>query len=163
MPSIDPRSLPDLGPRGEGWFAVQVVLLVAVAAAGLLGPAWSGPARWVTLALGAVLIGAGGILSVRGVADLGTGLTVFPKPPVDAELVETGAYRLVRHPIYGGLMLGALGWALATASWAALAAAAALAVFFRLKAQREEAWLTEQFSGYAGYRRRTRRFIPWLY
>ena len=37
--------LPDLGRRGEGWVALQVLLLVAILGAGFLGPLWSGPAR----------------------------------------------------------------------------------------------------------------------
>jgi protein-S-isoprenylcysteine O-methyltransferase Ste14 len=157
------RSLPALGPRGEGWFAVQVVLLAAVALAGALGPNWSGPARALSAAAGAVLIGAGFVLALRGVLDLRNNLTVFPRPLAGAHLVDTGAYGLVRHPIYGGLILGSFGWGLATASGPALAAAVVLALFFRLKAAREEVWLAEQFAGYAEYRARTRRFLPGLY
>lgn len=156
------RRLPDLGPRGEGWFVVQLLLLAGVALAGLLGPDWSGPARAGSLVLGAILIALGGGLAVRGVVDLGTNLTVFPKPRGGATLVDGGAYRLVRHPIYGGLILGAVGWGLATASWAALAGAVVLALFLRLKSVREELWLAARFDGYDSYRARTRRFIPWL-
>jgi protein-S-isoprenylcysteine O-methyltransferase Ste14 len=103
------------------------------------------------------------LLATRGWVDLGGNLTPFPRPRADAGLVDTGAYRLVRHPIYGGLILGALGWGLATASPAALAGTVVLAVFFDLKSRREEAWLAAQFKGYAAYRSRTRRLIPWLY
>lgn len=157
------RFSPDLGPRGEGWFAIQVVLLAAVGLAGGLGPNWSGPARMLALVLGAGLIAIGAVLAVRGVIDLRENLTVFPRPLSGARLVETGAYRVVRHPIYGGLILGALGWALVTASFAAFAAAAVLALFFRLKSGREELWLADQFEGYDAYCARTRRFVPWLY
>jgi len=38
-----------------------------------------------------------------------------------------------------------------------------LAVFADLKSRREEAWLAEQFAGYAAYRQRTRRLVPLLY
>jgi len=57
----------------------------------------------------------------------------------------------------------ALGWGLVMASPMALAGAVLLGVFFDLKSRREEAWLVEQFGGYAAYRRRRRRLIPWLY
>jgi protein-S-isoprenylcysteine O-methyltransferase Ste14 len=157
------RSLPALGPRGEGWFFVQVVVLAAVALAGALGPNWSGPGRALSVVAGAVLIGAGSVLALRGVLDLRSNLTVFPRPLAGAHLVDTGAYRLVRHPIYGGLILGSLGWGLVTASGPALVAAVVLALFLRLKATREEIWLAEQFDGYADYRARTRRFVPGLY
>ena len=78
-------------------------------------------------------------------------------------LVEDGVFGLVRHPMYGGLVIAALGWGLVMASPTALAGALVLGVFFDLKSRREEAWLAEQFAGYAAYRRRTRRLIPWLY
>jgi protein-S-isoprenylcysteine O-methyltransferase Ste14 len=90
-------------------------------------------------------------------------LTPFPRPLPGAQLVESGAYRLVRHPIYGGLILGALGWGLATASPLALGGALVLLAFFDLKSRREEIWLAEQFADYGSYRARTHRLLPWLY
>jgi protein-S-isoprenylcysteine O-methyltransferase Ste14 len=163
VPSKPQRSLPDLGPRGEGWFFGQVILLAAVALAGSLGPGWSGPPRAIGLAVGGCLIGFGGVLGLRGVIDLRENLTVFPRPIAGARFVDGGAYRFVRHPIYGGLILGALGWGLVTASAPALVGAVLLAFFLRLKSGREELWLTDQFTGYADYRTRTRRFVPWLW
>ena len=81
----------------------------------------------------------------------------------NARLVDTGAYRLVRHPIYGGLIVAAAGWGLATASPVAIVGAGVLLVFFDLKSRREEAWLAGQFEGYAAYRSRTRKLLPGLY
>ena len=152
---------PALGPRGEGWVLIQGVLLVLVATAGwALGPDWSGPLRFAGIIVGTLLIAGGALLGVRAVADLGTALTPLPMPRDDAQLIETGAYALVRHPIYGGLILAAFGWAIVQASIIAVALAAGLAAFFRLKSAREEAWLVTQFPGYPAYRARTPRFIP---
>ena len=158
-----PRSLPDLGPRGEGWFLIQVVILGAIGLAGFFGPVWSGWLRVITIVLGVAIITGGGLLVVRGMLDLGGNLTPFPRPRPGAGLVDTGAYRLVRHPIYGGLVLGAFGWSLATASPAAIVGAVVLAAFFDLKSRREEIWLAQEFHGYVAYRSRTRRLLPWLY
>jgi protein-S-isoprenylcysteine O-methyltransferase Ste14 len=155
--------LPTLGPRGEGWVLLQGSLLVAIAAAGLLGPAWSGDLRILASVVGAALLLAGGILAVRGLVDLREALTPLPYPRDDARLVDTGAYRLVRHPIYGGLILGAAGWGLLTASPAALLGAFALLAFFDLKSRREEAWLARTYPDYDAYRTRTRRFFPLAY
>ncbi len=155
--------LPDLGSQGQGWFLIQVVLFAAIAMAGPLGPAWGGVPRVGGEATGAVLIVLGGLLSLRALIDLRANLTPFPKPLPGAQLVVTGSYRLARHPIYGGLIMGAVGWGLATASPVALGFAAALAAFFDLKSRREEIWLTERFAGYAAYRSRTRRLLPWVY
>ncbi|HEX8940058.1 MAG TPA: methyltransferase [Candidatus Limnocylindrales bacterium] len=155
--------LPALGPRGEGWVAIQAVLLAGIGLSILAGPAVSGPARLAAAAVGVLLLAAGGALGLAGLVGLGRSLTAFPAPRPDGELVTGGAYRLVRHPIYGGLVLGGLGWSSLGASPAALLLSAALLGFFDLKARREEAWLVEAYAGYAAYRRRTRRLIPWLY
>jgi protein-S-isoprenylcysteine O-methyltransferase Ste14 len=157
------RRLPDLGARGEGWVLIQLALLGLIVVAGAAGPAWSGIPRVVGCAVGGAMIGCGGILTLRGVQDLRENLTPFPKPLPEARLVEKGAYRLVRHPIYGGLILGAVGWGLLTASLPALTGALVLAVFFDLKSRREEVWLSAKFEGYAVYRSRTRRLLPWIW
>ena len=154
--------LPSLGPRGEGWVAIQALLLAITVVTGLLGPAWAGPIRIATSLLGAVLIAGGLLLAARGLRDLRDALTPLPYPRANAELVETGVYRLVRHPIYGGLVLAAVGLGLLTASPASIVSAFALWGFFELKSRREEAWLEARFAGYAAYRARTRRLIPWI-
>ncbi len=157
------RRLPELGPRGEGWFLAQLVLFAAVAGGGLVRLATPEPVGIAFAGVGVLLIAGGGLLAIRGVLDLGGNLTVFPKPVAHASLVDTGAYGLVRHPIYGGLICGAAGWALVTSSAVAGVAAAVLAAFFELKSRREEAWLIEEVPGYEAYRRRTRRLLPWIH
>lgn len=156
--------LPDLGPRGEGWVVLQLILLTAVALAGLLaGSAWDGILAALTAALGLALMLGGAALGGRGLVDLGRNLTPVPYPRDGAQLVENGVYAMVRHPIYGGLIVTALGWGLVAASPLALLFGGGLALFFELKSRREEAWLLERFPGYGAYRARTRRLIPWLY
>jgi protein-S-isoprenylcysteine O-methyltransferase Ste14 len=155
--------LPALGPHGEGWVVIQVGLLGLVGLTGSLGPALGGPTRAVVAAGGLLLVVLGTVLATRGLVDLRAALTPMPRPRADAPLVETGAYARVRHPVYGGIVLASIGWALLTASPAALAAALVLLGFFRLKSEREEAWLRERYPGYAAYAARTRRMIPWVY
>jgi len=153
--------LPSLGPRGEGWVLIQGVLLVVVVAAGWsLGLDWSGPLRLAATAVGIVLITGGIVLAVRGAVDLDGALTPLPRPRDGAELVETGVYALVRHPIYSGLILAAFGWAIVRVSIVAGALAVVLAAFLRVKSEREETWLGQRFPAYAAYRARTPRLIP---
>lgn len=161
MPTM--TRVPELGPRGEGWVILQVLLLGLTAIAGATGPAWGGDAGLLTSTAGAVLVLTGGALAVRGAADLRSALTPFPRPIEGAELVDRGAYGLVRHPIYSGIIMGATGWALITAAPAAFAGAATLLVLFDLKSRREEAWLAERHPGYAAYQRRVRKLLPGLY
>ena len=157
-------SLPSLGPRGEGWVVLQFVLLALVALAGLAGgEAWSGVPSTVSVLGGLALMGIGAVLVVKGLLDLGRNLTPVPRPRDDAELVATGSYGKVRHPIYGGLIAAAFGWGLVAASPLTLLLAVGLVVFFELKSRREEAWLAERYADYAAYMAQTRRFFPGLY
>jgi protein-S-isoprenylcysteine O-methyltransferase Ste14 len=159
---------PSRGSRGEGWVVAQALLLTALVVAGVVGPAWDELLGWegallgtVLLVIGAVVLAAGLTLVVAGLRALGPGATPLPRPRQGGELVVTGLYARARHPVYGGVILGGIGWALLTASVVALVLAAALVPFFMLKSRREEAWLVEHYPGYAEYRRRTRRrFLP---
>jgi protein-S-isoprenylcysteine O-methyltransferase Ste14 len=155
--------LPALGPRGEGWFAGQVLIFALIAYGAEWGGAWTGWPREATAAAGVLLMGCGGILAFRGLVDLGRNLTPFPAPLSRGRLVDCGAYSLVRHPIYGGLIIGAAGWGLGFASPLALAGAVLLAGFFDLKSRREEVWLVERYPDYPSYRARTHKMLPWVY
>jgi protein-S-isoprenylcysteine O-methyltransferase Ste14 len=105
----------------------------------------------------------GALLVVLGVLSLGSSFTPLPRPGARASLRQGGIFGLVRHPVYGGVILIGLGWSLADAPLG-LVPTALLAVLFDLKARREETWLIERFPEYDAYRARTpRRFVPWLY
>jgi len=154
------------GRRGEWYVVVQcaLFLLVAFGPRTRLGlPAWRYPYTWLGSLAGKGLLLAGGILSSAGFYSLGTNLTVLPRPRENARLVETGAYRLVRHPIYGGLFFAALGWGLSVHSCLTIAYALLLCVFLDIKARREERWLRERFPEYAAYQKRVARLIPFIY
>lgn len=149
--------------RGGGWVFAQFPLTVAALAAARIGPVFPQavvvPLRWAGLGLFLV----GGLLFVAGILRLGPNLTPFPKPRSDASLVDSGAYGLARHPIYGGGVIATFGWALLNGSWPGLLAALALACFFDAKANREERWLGARFPEYERYRRRVRKLIPFVY
>lgn len=89
--------------------------------------------------------------------------TIFPKPKQGSRLIQAGIYRWVRHPLYTSLMLLSAGWGLLWCSSLALLTTGVLALFLNAKAVREEGWLREQFTDYADYERRVRRFIPGIY
>lgn len=154
------------GRRGE-WYVVAQGILFAIV---VLGPRdWPSLEQWpdsvVAIAsyAGAVLMALGTALAAAGGLHLGSNLTPLPHPKDDAELVVGGAYRLVRHPIYGGLILLAFGWALFVQGTLTLLYALLLLVFFDLKSRREEHWLLQHFPHYAEYRQRVRKLIPFIY
>jgi protein-S-isoprenylcysteine O-methyltransferase Ste14 len=155
--------LPTLGRRGGGWVVAQSVVIVAIAVLSAVGSPWPEAARTILLAVGVVLGIAGAVLFGTGVRALGRALTPLPSPREDASLRSEGVYGRVRHPIYGGVLLLAFGWSLATSPWA-FAGAIALLVLFELKARHEEALLARQYPTYVAYRERVRhRFIPWIH
>ena len=133
---------------------------MVIVAAGIAGPGWPAAATSLRLVSGIAIGIAGWVLLVAGVVGLGSSLTPFPKPSEGSTLRMSGAYRLVRHPIYGGSMLVALGWSLLS-SPLALFATAILALLFELKSRHEESMLMVRFPEYEAYQRRVRwRFVP---
>jgi protein-S-isoprenylcysteine O-methyltransferase Ste14 len=77
------------------------------------------------------------------------------------ELVTSGPYRLVRHPIYTGILLAFAGSAIARGEWrGVIALAIGWAALWR-KLRVEERWMIEQFGeAYAAYRRRVPALVP---
>jgi protein-S-isoprenylcysteine O-methyltransferase Ste14 len=150
--------LPALGPHGEGWLAGQIALLVAIVAAGFAGPRWPVPPVFATVGILLAVLGLAAMAA--GIAELGSSLTPLPRPRAGATLRRGGVFERVRHPIYGGALVAAIGWSLAMRPLALVPTAVA-AVFLELKSRREEAWLAERYTEYDEYRRRVRwRFIP---
>ena len=93
---------------------------------------------------------------------LGSSLTPLPAPREEGGLVTGGLYRYVRHPIYTGALIWALGFTLASAGAYRLLLFAVLCVFFSFKARYEEGLLVQKFPAYSQYAKHTPRFFPFL-
>jgi protein-S-isoprenylcysteine O-methyltransferase Ste14 len=80
----------------------------------------------------------------------------------EPELVTSGPYNVVRHPIYSGILLAVLGTALATdLYW--LIAFGILAVYFVYSSKVEERLLTNSFpTAYPSYKTKTKMLIPFV-
>src|SRR5204862_3016842 len=111
--SVASRSpdLPRLGPRGEGWVAIQLALIALVPLSALTGVYWPEEVAGVLTVVGIVLllVGLAFLLLAFARLTLARAMTVFPRPREHAAVADRGGYRLVRHPIYGGLVLMAPG------------------------------------------------------
>jgi protein-S-isoprenylcysteine O-methyltransferase Ste14 len=81
----------------------------------------------------------------------------------DHKLIRTGPYARLRHPIYSGLDLAAIGSALAIGRWRCVLGVAVIIVGFWIKAKREEAMLNSQFGAdFEEHRRSTGFLFPRL-
>ncbi len=81
----------------------------------------------------------------------------------DPELVTSGPYRFVRHPIYSGILLAGVGTAVAL-GWFWLIAVALAGIYFVYSATVEERYLTEQFpDAYPAYRRSSKMLVPFIF
>jgi protein-S-isoprenylcysteine O-methyltransferase Ste14 len=79
-------------------------------------------------------------------------------------VVAKGPYRIVRHPMYAGVILGVLGLPLALGSWWALIPAGLLSGLFVVRTALEDRMLLQQLPGYAEYAQRTRhRLLPGIW
>jgi protein-S-isoprenylcysteine O-methyltransferase Ste14 len=89
----------------------------------------------------------------------GTPMTQKDEP----ELVTSGPYHLVRHPIYSGILVAGVGTAVAL-SWVWLIVVALAGIYFVYSAIVEERYLTEQFPDiYPAYKRTTKMLVPLVF
>lgn len=157
-----------IGRRGEGWVVLQFLLFLII----IFAPASdrsslpflrAGAEAGALRVIGVLLMAGGGLFGVAAVLGLGRNLTAFPRPVEGGTLVTSGAYAIVRHPIYAGLILAAFGWALWNTSLVGLGLAGLLFLFFDLKSRQEERWLVQAYPEYRAYQQRVKKLIPWVY
>jgi protein-S-isoprenylcysteine O-methyltransferase Ste14 len=79
------------------------------------------------------------------------------------ELIASGPYSVVRHPIYTGLILAAFGQAVSEGQWVRLIAVGIIFAGFWRKLKIEESWMRQQFgSAYETYSQRVSALIPFI-
>ena len=149
--------------RGELYVLVQAILLIAL----FFGPkdVFGLPDKlnqtlwWI----GQILFYSGIVIAIWAAILLGPNLTPLPKPKPSGQLIQTGLYKLVRHPIYFGVILVSFGWAGIEQTIYTLVLAFIVLIFFDLKSRQEERWLTQKFSEYDVYKQNTKKLIPYIY
>jgi protein-S-isoprenylcysteine O-methyltransferase Ste14 len=164
------RTKPTLWRESVGSRASHVILLL-VAAVLLATPRWLppilsegfGPTGNLLPLLGALVIAAGLALAVWARAHLGRNWSGIITVKEGHTLVRTGPYRIVRHPIYTGLLLAVIGTAVAIGEWRGVLAIIFVLIGFLRKIRVEEERMSENFPEYAEYRQQTAVLIPLLY
>lgn len=108
------------------------------------------------------IIGAG--ILIIAMKNLGDSLAAVVSPKKEAHLVTSGMYGIVRHPIYTGIILLAIGWSIFWGSILSLLFSIILMVFFDIKSRKEEQLLIEKYPDYTQYKMRVRKkMIPFIY
>ncbi|MGO9931203.1 MAG: protein-S-isoprenylcysteine O-methyltransferase [Steroidobacteraceae bacterium] len=145
------------------WIAAIILPLVAIFTPLLAFADY--PLHPLAFAIGAVALCPGIWLFYRSHADLGKNWSVSLEIREDHQLITSGVYRLIRHPMYAAIFLLALAQTLLLSNWlAGPACLLALLLMFVLRIGREERMMLEKFGGaYTDYMNRTNRLIPHLW
>ena len=102
--------------------------------------------------VGFLIIIIASILMFRAVKDLDSNLSPFPRPKVNGNLVTSGIYRFLRHPMYYSLILISLGFFITKLSLYYLCLTISLAFVIKFKISLEEQYLKKKFKRYSFYK-----------
>jgi protein-S-isoprenylcysteine O-methyltransferase Ste14 len=154
-----------LGPESLHGIPLLICTLLWLAPrwqpAALTVPIWSpGP---VLPSIGTAIVATGIGYAIWARVHLGRNWSSKVVVKEDHALIRTGPYRMIRHPIYAGILLALLGSALAVGEWRGFLALffALTGVLFRVNA--EETRMAETFPEYAAYKRESSALVPGLY
>ena len=121
------------------------------------------PAGLWSFWLGAAVMVAGLLFAVWARVHLGRNWSSSVTIKQGHELITTGPYAVVRHPIYTGILAGFLGMAIAISQVRGFIVFLLIFVAFWIKFRMEEQWMRSQFGeAYATYARQTAALVPYL-
>lgn len=107
------------------------------------------------------LVGASvGVYAIRH--NQSDNFNIIPEIKDNAELITTGAYAYVRHPMYFSVLLMMLGFLIAHLDFLALLAYAILIFALFLKASKEEKLWIEKSEKYPAYKAKTKSIFPFI-
>ena len=114
--------------------------------------------------IGAALVLTGMLFTLWARFFLGANWSARVTVKQNHELIKSGPYRIVRHPIYAGLLLAMLGTALAFGEARCFVAVALAVIGWKLKSLTEEKFMLEQFGeAYTQYQREVKCLIPLIW
>jgi protein-S-isoprenylcysteine O-methyltransferase Ste14 len=121
------------------------------------------PSGYLPFWLGAAITIAGLLFAVWARKHLGRNWSGSVTIKQDHELITTGPYAIVRHPIYTGILAGFVGMAIAISQVRGLIVVVLVLVSFWLKLRMEEKWMRSQFGEtYTAYARQTAALVPYI-
>lgn len=155
-------------PAGEKWARILVMAIAFVLLAGaelrvgFLNRRFVPQRYWIFL-LGAALTSAGVAFAIWARYHIGQFWSSTVALRAGHQLIRSGPYARIRHPIYTGMLLAVFGTALAIGRYRGLVAFVIVLLGFTWKAKKEEALLAQEFGAvFEEYRRQTGFFLPRL-
>ena len=106
--------------------------------------------------LGFIIIIIASIIIFLAIKDLGSNLSPFPKPISNGNLVTSGIYRFIRHPMYYSLILISLGVFIVNSSFYYLCLTISLTLVIKFKINIEEEYLKNKFKNYLFYKNKVK-------
>jgi protein-S-isoprenylcysteine O-methyltransferase len=155
---------------GDRSFVPLTLLVLAGIGLGILAArrggdlALPGPG-WRPLALGLAVFAAGLALRAWAVHELGRFFKFTVVVQADHRVVDSGPYRLIRHPSYTGLLMAELGLGIALGTWLSIPFCLAPPLIgFSLRLTHEERVLADELGEpYRAYMRHTQRLVPGIW
>jgi len=143
------------------WIGALLVFFRPSGLGGLMRPLLSTPwISWAGVALVAIGLGLAGWARFH-LGRFWSGRVTLKE---DHAIIRTGPYRIVRHPIYTGLVMAIAGTGLAQSTVAALAGLVLIVIGLIIKIRQEEQLLTDHFgAAYEAYRTDVRALIPYVW
>ena len=152
-----------MNQKSRGWFYVvlQFLLIFLLVLSPRMDSPYGGASEVIGL-VGLALIMTGSSVLLFSFLKLGNSLTALPIPREQGQLVTTGLYSRVRHPIYFGLLVMGFGVILDAGYWPQIIVYMLLYALLNTKAEFEESLLREKYPQYKQYAEKTPRFFPRL-
>lgn len=148
--------------RELGIRAVIVVIVIALVRAGAFKHHAGNTDLWLA-AVGLALLALGLGFAVWARLHIGSNWGTPMTQKKEPELVTSGPYHLVRHPIYSGILVAGIGTAVAL-SWLWFIAVGLAGFYFVYSATVEERYMTERFpDAYPEYKRSTKMLVPFVF
>ena len=167
--AVDTKTTQRLEPAASG-----ILRLLAILIAVVLLSTTRIPVRWLYIQLwpagfwpfwlGAAVTVAGLLFAIWARVHLGRNWSSSVTIKEDHELIISGPYAMVRHPIYTGILTGFLGTVIALSQMRGLIAFVLIFLVLWLKLRREEQWMRSQFGEtYTTYAQKTASLVPYLF
>lgn len=130
----------------------------AILALLLTGPLWARSPWLLALEVVALALVLWALLAMRL-----ANLHVLPDVRPNAQLVQRGPYRFIRHPMYSAILLATLALVIDSFTWLRLGFWFVLLIDLLVKLHYEERLLSAHYPDYRRYQQQTKRLLPWLY